>query len=134
MTEQTRVFRTERIWLKQTVQLRKLCHISKNLFNEANYLVRQVFFNGKKWIRLSQLHQELSSSANFQQLPAPTARKILQLVEKTWKSFFAASIDWKSHPEKYFQQPRSTPLNISNCLFNNYSHNLKKNFIDRSEV
>jgi putative transposase len=100
-----RVIRTERIWLKQTEQLRKLCHISKNLFNEANYLVRQAFFNEKKWIRPSQLYQEMSSSVNFQQLPAPTAQKVLQLVDKAWKSFFAASKDWKSHPEKYFQQP-----------------------------
>jgi IS605 OrfB family transposase len=46
------------------------------------------------------------SSPNFQQLPVPTAQKVLQLVDKAWKSFFAARADWKVHPEKYFQQPR----------------------------
>jgi len=101
-----RVIRTERIWLKTTNQLRHLCYLSKNLFNEANYLVRQAFFNEKKWIRLSQLQQELLISPNFQQLPVPTAQKVLQLVDKAWKSFFAGSADWKAHPEKYFQQPR----------------------------
>jgi IS605 OrfB family transposase len=101
-----RVIRTERIWLKPTAQLRHFCHISKNLFNEANYLVRQAFFNEKKWIRSSHLQQELSTSANFQQLPIPTAQKVLQLVDKAWKSFFAALADWESCPEKYFQQPR----------------------------
>jgi IS605 OrfB family transposase len=112
-----RVFRTEQIWLKQTEHLRKLCHISKNLFNEANYLVRQAFFNEKKWIRLSQLHLELLSSVNFQQLPIPTARKVLQLVDKAWKSFFAASIDWKCHPVKYFQQPRIPKYKPKNGQF-----------------
>ncbi len=112
-----RVIRTERVWLKPTVNLRQICHISKNLFNEVNYLVRQAFFNEKKWIRLSQLHQELLSSVKFQQLPIPTARKVLQLVDKAWKSFFAALADWKSHPEKYFQQPRIPKYKPKNGQF-----------------
>ncbi|MHA2223637.1 MAG: zinc ribbon domain-containing protein [Candidatus Hodarchaeales archaeon] len=93
-----RVIRTERIWLKPTTQLRHLCHISKNLFNEVNYLVRQAFFTEKKWIQSSQLKRELLVSPNFQQLPVPTAQKVLQLVDKAWKSFFAAKADWKAHP------------------------------------
>ena len=117
MTEQIRVIRTERIWLKPTNQLRHLCYISKNLFNEANYLVRQAFFNEKKWIRLSQLQQELLASSNFQQLTVPTAQMVLQLVDKAWKSFFAASADWKVHPEKYFQQPRIPKYKPKNGQF-----------------
>ncbi len=101
-----RVFRTERIWLKPTKHLRHLCHVSKNLFNEANYLVRQAFFNEKKWIRATLLLQELSTSPNFQKLSVPTAQKILQLVDKAWKSFFTALADWQLNPEKYFQKPR----------------------------
>lgn len=102
-----KVIRTERIWLKSTKKLKHLCHISKTLFNEANYLVRQAFFTEKKWIQLSQFQQEPSTSRNFQQLPVPTAQKVLQLVDKAWKSFFAASADWKAHPEKFFSQPRN---------------------------
>ncbi len=117
MTEQVRIIRTERVWLKPTTQLKHLCHISKNLFNEANYLVRQAFFNEKKWIRLSQLQVELFASPNFQALSVPTARKVLQLVDKAWKSFFAASVDWKSHPEKYFQQPRIPKYKPKNGQF-----------------
>ncbi len=117
MTEQIRVIRTERIWLKPTNQLRHLCYISKNLFNEANYLVRQAFFNEKKWIRFSQLQQELITSPNLQHLSVPTAQKVLQLVDKAWKSFFAASADWKAHPEKYFQQPRIPKYKPKNGQF-----------------
>jgi putative transposase len=95
-----RVFRTERIWLKPTNQLRYLCHVSKDLCNETNYLVRQAFFNEKKWLRTFNIRQEISMSLNFQQLPVKTAENILQLVDKAWKSFLAASADWKSHPKK----------------------------------
>jgi IS605 OrfB family transposase len=65
-----------------------------------------VFFNEKKWIRVIQLQQELSTSPNFQELSVSTAQKVLQLVDKAWKSFFAALADWRVHPEKYFQKPR----------------------------
>jgi hypothetical protein len=45
---------------------------------------------------------------------------------------------YNNSKNKYFrepiQQPQTTPLTMNNCLFNNYSHNLKKNFINRSEV
>jgi putative transposase len=101
-----RVFRTERIWLKPTSQLRHLCHVSKNLYNETNYLVRQAFFNEKKWIRSYQLLKELQSSPNFQELPFFTAQKVLLLVDKAWKSFFNALADWQLNPEIYFQKPR----------------------------
>jgi hypothetical protein len=50
-------------------------------------------------------------------LPTPTAKKVLQLVKKAWKSFFAASNDWKSHPEKYFQQPRIPKYKPKNGQF-----------------
>jgi len=117
LTEQMKVIRTERIWLKPTTPLRHLCHISKNLFNEANYLVRQAFFNEKKWIKLAQLQQELLTAPNFQQLPVPTAQKILWFVDKAWKSFFTASANWKSHPEKYFSQPRIPKFKPKNGQF-----------------
>ena len=100
------VIRSERIWLKPTTTLSKLCYLSKNLFNEANYLVRQAFFNKRGWLRYKELLNLLSESENFQELPLPTARKILYNVDLAWKSFFRALNDWKTTPEKYFQQPR----------------------------
>jgi IS605 OrfB family transposase len=112
-----KVFRTERIWLKPTPQLRYLCHISKNLYNEANYLVRQAFFAHGQWVRANQLEQELRDSPNFQQLPILTAQKIIQLVEKAWKSFFTAVADWKATPEKYFQRPRVPKYKQKNGQF-----------------
>ena len=111
------VFRTERIWLKPTEQLRQLCHVSKNLYNEANYLVRQAYFNQNKWVKTYQFREELANSSNFQQLPIPTAKKVLWNVDKAWKSFFAANTDWKTHPEKYFTQPRIPKYKPKNGQF-----------------
>ena len=117
MIKQKRVFRTERIWFKPTEQLRQLCHISKNLYNEANYRVRQAFFNQKKWLQTYQFQEELANSSNFQLLPINTAKKVLWNVDKAWKSFFVANTDWKTNPEKYFAQPRIPKYKNKNGQF-----------------
>ena len=106
MKEQVRVIRTERIWLKPRKILRESCHMSKNLFNEANYVVRQAFFNERKWMRSHQLQEELRTSKNFTGLPFSSAQKIIQIIDTTWKSFFSALSDWKTNPQKYFEKPR----------------------------
>ena len=43
-------------------------------------------------------------------------------------------ISKNNHYGKLIQQPQNLPFIKSNCLFNNYSHALKKKFIKRSEV
>jgi len=37
------IVRTEQIWIESIDILNELCHISKNLWNESNYVVRQLF-------------------------------------------------------------------------------------------
>jgi IS605 OrfB family transposase len=106
LNQQRRVIRTERIWAKQNPTISKFCHLSKNLFNKANYIVRQAFFSNETWIKAVELKQLLEDSETYMCLPPRTAFKILQLVERMWKSFFNSSADWKTNPKKYFQKPR----------------------------
>ncbi len=106
MNQLKRVIRTERIWLKPHPTLLNVCHLSKNLFNEANFIVRQAFFSEGAWIKATELQQRLKKSTNFKTLPLHNALKILQLLEQMWKSFFNSTADWKKHPEKYFKKPR----------------------------
>ncbi len=117
MSQQQSVIRTERFWLKPCPVLSKLCHLSKNLFNEANYLVRQPFFSDGVWIKGTELEEKLKDSINFNSLPLTTSLRILVLVEKAWKAFFNALADWKLHPEKYFQKPRPPKYKQKNGEF-----------------
>ncbi len=97
--------RTEQIWLKPNKWLSYLCHISKNLYNEAIYIIRQEFIKTGKWISYSSLCHLLKTSENFKILPSGTAQQILILVEKAWKSFFKAMKEFKKHPEKFRGKP-----------------------------
>ena len=56
-------------------QLNKLAHISKNLFNEANYLIKQELAKNKKWLRYGQLDKLLkNSSINYKLLKAQASQ------------------------------------------------------------
>jgi putative transposase len=100
------VTRTEHIHLKPSGDLSKLCHHSKNLYNEANYITRQILLKTGKWTRYNELVETLNGSQNYKALPAQTAQQTLKVLERSWKSFFRALADWKKHPEKYFDQPK----------------------------
>lgn len=98
--------RTEQIWLKPSIELSGLCHLSKNLYNEATYIIRQEFFKTGKWIQYNDLAFQLKTSENYKELPSQTAQQILKVADRNWKSFFKSIKAWKKHPEKYKAMPR----------------------------
>jgi putative transposase len=112
-----RVIRTERIWLKPTTQLRHLCHISKNLFNESNYLIRQELFKNKKWIQYNTLYHKIKTSKNYQLLPAQTAQQGLKILDRNWKTFFSAIKEWKKDKSKFNRRPKSPGYKPKNREF-----------------
>lgn len=95
----------ERIQLKRSAPLYQLCHLSKNLYNQAQYLIKTAYENERKWMRYRELDKVLKGSENYQTLPAQTAQQVLKVVDTNWKSFFKAIKDWKVNPEKYFKKP-----------------------------
>jgi len=130
----TEANRTEQIWLNFNRELSKLCHIAKNLYNEAVYIIRQEFIKTGKWITYSQLYYLLKNSENFKQLPAATAQQILILVEKNWKAFFKAMKEYRKHPEKFKSKPALPGYKPKNgefiLLFTNQQIKIKSNKVE----
>lgn len=89
--------------------LDNFCFLSKNLYNHANYLVRQEFIEGGRWIRYARLDKTLKADMEYQDYKAmPTAQcaqQTLRLLDKNWKSFFQSLKDWKKNKEKYTGKP-----------------------------
>ena len=85
-------------------------HKSKNLYNHANFLVRNEFIKNDKWLRYGEMDKILKADLEFddyKQMPtAQSAQQILRLLEKDWKSFFAAIKDWNNHKDKYLGRPK----------------------------
>ncbi|MFX1285340.1 MAG: RNA-guided endonuclease InsQ/TnpB family protein [Promethearchaeota archaeon] len=128
-----RVIRTEQIWLKPRKTFSWLCHLSKNLYNERNYLIRQEFFNHSKWIRYNSLYHLLKTSDNYHQLPAQTAQQVLKILDKNWKSFFIAIKAWKKNKSKFNRRPKPPGYKPKNgeflVVFTNQQVKLKDNIL-----
>jgi putative transposase len=97
---------TERIQLKKTPRLTEACHRAKNLYNLANYYVRQEFFNLGNWLRYEDLWHALKDKDAHARLPSQTSQQVLKMVDLNWKSFFNAMKEWRSSPGRFYGRPR----------------------------
>ena len=68
--------------------IKYLCHIAKNLTNEAIYNIRQYYFKEGKYLSYHQNYSLLKSSPNYKTLNSNMAEQILREVDGSFKSFF----------------------------------------------
>jgi putative transposase len=79
----------------------------KNLYNYANYIIRQEFIFNGNWLRYQQLDAILNKDqSDYKALLGQTAQQTLRLLDKNWVSFFKSIKEWKRHPEKYQGRPK----------------------------
>jgi putative transposase len=123
----------ERIQLGRTTALSRICHLAKNLYNLANYHIRQKFINEGLWIQYQELYILLKNTEAYRNLPAQTAQQILLVIEKNWKSFFKAIQGWKKFPNKYTGRPRlpgyKPKAGESIVIFTNQQCRIKNGFL-----
>lgn len=85
-------------------------HKAKNLYNHANFLVRNEFVKNNKWLRYNEMDKMLKTDLKFddyKQMPtAQSAQQVLRLLDKNWKSFFIAIKDWSKNKDKYLGRPK----------------------------
>ena len=90
--------------------LDEYCFKSKNLYNFANYQIRQKFCSESKYISYNQMDKLLKQegmNTDYRNMPtAQSAQQVLKLLDKNWKSFFKAIKDWSNHKEKYTGRPK----------------------------
>ena len=99
------IIRTEQIWVQQHKTLSRFCHLSKNLFNEGNFIIRQELFKNKKWIHYKELYHEIKTSSNYKLLPSQTAQQVLKILDRSWKAFFSAIKAWQNDKSKFKGKP-----------------------------
>ena len=87
-------------------QIDKLCFLSKNLYNYANYLVRQSFIFEKIYLGFNQIYHLVKEQPDYQALPRKVSQQVIKVLEQNWKSFFEANKAYQSNPEKFTGQPK----------------------------
>ena len=90
--------------------LSEFTHLSKNLYNHANYLVRKEFVDNGKWLRYRELDKLLKQDTDYpdyKMMPASqSAQQILMLLDRNWNSFFKSIKDWSKNKDKYLGKPK----------------------------
>ena len=58
--------------------LDNICYLSKNLYNYANFLIRQEFINSKRWLRYIDVYKSVKNGIDYKNLPAQTSQQVLK--------------------------------------------------------
>ena len=78
---------------------------SKNLYNAANYEIRQTFIFQGQYLSYEQMDQRMKSDEAYKALPAKVAQQVLRLLDKNWKAFRAGLSAWYEDPSQFLGRP-----------------------------
>ena len=109
---------------KQYETILSLSKLTNNLYNHANFIIRQNFFHnlnekGKsKYLSNYQMDKILRqmNEENYQQLPKQTAQQTLKVLHQNWQSYFKSIKDYKHNPHKYKGRPKPPKYRTSGGL------------------
>jgi putative transposase len=79
---------------------------SKNLYNQANYQIRQAYILERKYLPYAEIFHLLKHHEAYCALPRKVSNSILMQVDKNWKSFFKANEAYKANPAKFLGRPK----------------------------
>ena len=119
----------EQIQFRPNTNFSHLCHLAKNLYNEANFQFRQFFFCVEELLSYYDLDKILKSYECYRQLPAQTSQQILKLVKRNWMAYFAAIRSFRLDSSKFLGHPRPPRFKPKNaeivCIFTNQNTRIK---------
>jgi putative transposase len=84
----------------------EMAFASKNLWNLANYYVRQAFLFAHTYHNNTAVYQLVKSSEAYQALPRKVSNQVLIQLDTAWSAFFEAMEAYREHPERFTGRPR----------------------------
>ncbi|WP_066380575.1 MULTISPECIES: RNA-guided endonuclease TnpB family protein [unclassified Anabaena] len=87
-------------------EIEQLCFAAKNLYNYANFHIRQSFIFAQKYLDYNCLAKQLKSTEPYQALPAKVAQQVLLGLHRNWLSFFAAIKAYGADKSKFLGRPK----------------------------
>ena len=124
---------SETIYINPSDQLSKLCHLAKNLYNLANWYVRQDFLKLNNFLNYYDLDYILKDEQAYRKLPSQTSQQILKLVNRNWRSYFGALKEYRANPKKFKNKPRIPRYKKKNgesiVIFTNQQCRIKEGYL-----
>lgn len=99
--------KVERHHIKGNDEIVRLCRLSKDLFNKANYIIRGRFFRNEKLPDLTELVALVHQEPAFQGLHnTKTAKQTLRKLKSDWSNFFKSLAAYKKDKTGYLKAPK----------------------------
>ena len=97
----------------------EICHLSKNLYNYVNYILRQSFLATKRLPSEYEINTLLAkdNQVDFRALPSNVSQQTVKLVFKAWKSFFKALKSYRKDKSKFTSNPKLPKYKSKNGLY-----------------
>ncbi len=87
-------------------QIDELSFLSKNLYNYANYLIRQSFIFEQIYLGFNQVYHKVKNQPDYQALPRKVSQQVLRILDQNWKSFFQANQAYSNNPSLFTGKPK----------------------------
>ena len=128
--------------VKQHEQLKQLCKVSKNLYNQALYAVKHELYTNNKWLFYNDLNallqhtQNLEGQINYRLLKAQVAQQCLKTLEKNVKSYIKSIKDYSKNKSKYNGCPKFPRYKkgLNQLIYTNQSCSIKNGYIHLSKA
>ena len=100
-------------------EIQNVCHLSKNLYNYVNYILRQHFFETGSIPSGCDISSQLAkeNQADFRALPAQVSQQTIKLLFNAWVSFFRALKSYKKDKSKFSSNPKPPKYKDKNGYF-----------------
>ncbi|MFX1364679.1 MAG: RNA-guided endonuclease InsQ/TnpB family protein [Promethearchaeota archaeon] len=123
----------EVIQVDYSSELSNLCHLAKNLYNLANWYVRQQFFNLNNFLTYYDLDFILKNKDAYRILPSQTSQQILKYITRNWKSYFRGLEEYKRNFKKFKKGPKIPRYKKKNgesiIIFTNQQCKIKNGYL-----
>lgn len=87
-------------------EIDELAHLSKNLYNRANYSVRQEFFESGSVMLYEAIDKLMQPEESYQALPRKVSQQILMVLCRSWKAWQKASAEYRKNPSRFLGEPK----------------------------
>ena len=120
-------------------EIQTTCHLSKNLYNYVNYILRQSFFETGSIPSGYEISSQLAreNQADFRALPAQVSQQTIKVIFEAWQSFFRALKSYKKDKSKFKSNPKPPKYKDKNgyfvTVFTNQSFRIKEGKIHFSK-
>src|SRR6266700_4884869 len=84
----------------------KAAFASKNLWNLANYYVRQSFIFEHTYLNNTAVYHLVKSSDAYKALPRKVSNQVLIQLDAAWTAFFEEVEAYREHPERFTGRPK----------------------------